>query len=162
MRSQPGGDRLGDGMTESTSSGTPTVADMTAAYALDAVDHAKTAADVELDFSEESVPHVEAILTQLHDALPKGFFGKLLGRGPSNDDILTMAKMYGSYVGEVIRRTHGGEWALIDGQVTLTNGDERVWSIAKVFKRITNGSEDNVAVYFKVLVGEYWTNSKSS
>ena len=43
-------------MTESTSSGTPTVADMTAAYALDAVDHAKAAANVELDFSEESVP----------------------------------------------------------------------------------------------------------
>jgi hypothetical protein len=26
-----------------------------------------------------------------------------------------------------------------------------VWPIAKVHKRITNGSEDNVAVYFKVL-----------
>ena len=25
-------------------------------------------------------------------------------------------------------------------------------------KRITNGSEDNVAVYFKVLVTEYWTD----
>jgi hypothetical protein len=148
-------------MTEPSSSGKPTVADMTAAYALDAVDHAKAAANVDLDFSEESVGGVEAVLTQLHNALPKSFFAKLFGRGPSSDDILTMSKMYGSYVGEVLRRTRGGEWALIDGQVTLTNGDERVWPIAKVYKRITNGGEDNVAVYFKVLVEEYWTSSKT-
>jgi hypothetical protein len=133
---------------------------MTAAYALDAVDHAKGASSVELDFSEESVAQVEAILTQLHDAMPKGFFARLFGRGPSSDDVLTMCKMYGSYVGEVLRRAHGGEWALIDGQVTLTNGDERVWPMAKVFKRLKNGSEDNVAVYYKVLVQEYWTSSK--
>ena len=50
---------------------------------------------------------------------------------------------------------------LVDGQVTLINGDECVWPIAKVFKRITNGSEDNVAVYFKVLVEDYWTASKT-
>jgi hypothetical protein len=148
-------------MSDPTSPEQPTVADMTAAYALDAVDHAKSAANLELDFSEASVARVEAILTQLHDALPKGFLAKLFRRGPSNDDILTMSKMYGSYLGEVIRKTRGGEWALIDGQVTLTNGDERVWPIAKVFKRIVNGSEDNVAVYFKVLVEEYWTASKS-
>jgi hypothetical protein len=134
---------------------------MTSAYALDAVDHAKSSANVELDFSEASVDHVEAILTELHDALPKGFIARLFGRGPSNDDILTMSKMYGSYVGEVLRRTHGGEWALIDGQVTLTHGEGRIWPIAKVFKRITNGSEDNVAVYYKVLVEEYWTDAKS-
>ena len=139
----------------------PTVADMTAAYALDAIDHAKAAANVDLDFSKESVSHVEAVLSQLHDALPKGFLAKLFNRGPSRDDILTMSKMYGSYVGEVLRRTRGGEWALVDGQVTLINGDERVWPIAKVFKRITNGSEDNVAVYFKVLAEEYWTSSKT-
>jgi hypothetical protein len=64
-------------------------------------------------------------------------------------------------VGEVLRRTHGGEWALVDGQVTLTHGAGRVWPIAKVLKRITNGSEDNVAVYYKVLVEEYWTDGTS-
>ena len=148
-------------MAEQTSAEEPTVADMTAAYALDAVDHAKAATGVDLDFSEESIGRVEAVLSQLHDALPKGFFAKLFGRGPSSDDILTMSKMYGSYVGEVLRRTRGGEWALVDDQVTLINGDERVWPIAKVFKRITNGSDDNVAVYFKVLVEKYWTASKT-
>ena len=148
-------------MSEPPSPEKPTVADMTAAYALDAIDHAKAAANVDLDFSKESVKQVEAVLSQLHDALPKGFLAKLFSRGPSSDDILTMSKMYGSYVGEVLRRTRGGEWAVVDGQVTLSNGDERVWPIAKVFKRITNGSEDNVAVYFRVLVEEYTPSSKS-
>ena len=134
---------------------TPTVADMTAAFALDAIDHAKAVASVELDFTAESIGQVEDILTKLHDALPKGFFSKLFKSGPSESDILTMSKMYGSYLGEVLRRVRGGEWKLIDGQVTLTNGDERIWPIAKVYKRITNGGEDNVAVYFKVLVEEY-------
>jgi len=41
----------------------------------------------------------------------------------------------------------------------VTNGDERIWPVAKVFKRVTNGGEDNVAVYFKVLVEEYWACS---
>jgi hypothetical protein len=138
-----------------------TVADVTAAYALDAVDHAKATANIQLDFTAESIAQVEEILAMLHDALPKGFFSKLFKRGPSSDDVLTMSKMYGSYVGEVLRRVRGGEWALIDGQVTLANGDESIWPIAKVHKRITNGSGDNVAVYFKVLVEEYGSSGTS-
>ena len=139
----------------------PTVADMTAAYALDAIDHAKATANVDLDFSAESIGRVETILTMLHDTLPKGFLSKLFNRGPSSDDVLTMSKMYGSYVGEVLRRVRGGEWALIDGQVTLTKGDERIWPVAKVHKRIVNGSEDNVAVYVRVLVQEIGAGTRS-
>lgn len=146
-------------MTESGSGETATIGDVAAAYALDAVDHAKATVNVELDFSVESVRHVEAILSQLHHALPKGFLGKIFGRGPSSDDIATMSKMYGSYVGEVLRRIGGGEWVLKDDQVTLTKDDTTVWPIVKVFKRITNGSEDNIAVYFQVLLDEHWPKS---
>jgi len=80
-------------MSEPTSS-EPTVADMAAAYALDAIGHAKDTVGIDLDFSDASIEHVEATLTLAHDTLPKGFFAKLFGRGPSRRDILTMSKIY--------------------------------------------------------------------
>lgn len=93
----------------------PTVADMMAAYAEDAVDHAKSAGGVTLDYSPASVEAVEAVLTKLHEALPKGFLARLFGRGPSPAEVATVSKMYGGYVGEVLRRARGGEWKAISG-----------------------------------------------
>jgi len=127
------------------------------AYAQDAVDHAKAAFDVDLDFSHESVERVEALLAQLHDALPRGFVSRLFRRGPSDEEVETMAKMYGCYVGEVIRRTAGGVWILDpDTYLTLTKDDARVFPPMKVHKRLHNGPEDNVWAYFSVLLREHW------
>jgi hypothetical protein len=134
----------------------PTVSDMTAAYAQDAVDHAMATADIALDFSKESVAQVEAIIAQVRGTLPRGFLAKLFRGGPSSDDVLTLSKMYGCYLGEVLRRAHGGEWALVNGEVTFTNGRQYAWPTSKVFKRITDGDGDNIVFYFEVLV-ESWT-----
>lgn len=127
------------------------------AYAQDAVDHAKTAFDVELDYSPESVERVESMLTELHAAIPRGFLARVLKRGPSNKDVETMAKMYGCYVGEVLRRASGGAWILDpETYLTLTKDDARVFPPIKVHKRLVNGAEDNVWVYFSVILREYW------
>jgi hypothetical protein len=140
----------------------PTVTDMMVAYAQDAVDMAKANFGVELDYSEASVQKVEECLTKLHDTIPKGFLGKLLGRGPSADDILQVSKMFGGYVGEVFRKYHGGAWLVepapgSDGPVVTlqhSNGG-KFWPSAKVHKRLVNGPEDNVWVYYRVLTREY-------
>ena len=33
---------------------------------------------------------------------------------PSDEQIVTFAKMLGSYVGEVFRRNHGADWGMVD------------------------------------------------
>ena len=140
----------------------PTVADMMEAYSLDAVDMAKSNFGEELDFSERSVQVVERCLKQLRDTIPKGFFGKLVGRGPSSEDIETVAKMFGGYIGEVFRKHHGGEW-IIDETMDVHDpviavqhsSGGKFFPPAKAHKRITNGQEDNVWVYYQVLTREY-------
>ncbi len=143
----------------------PTVNDMMEAYALDAVDHAKQAMGVTLDFSVESVRHVESILSTMYEARPKGLVAKLLRRSPSQQAVETFVKMYGGYVGEVLRRTAGGEWffdtEIMPGSrvIGLRHGESKVWPPAKVFKRLTNGPEDNVWHYFQVITERDWRTS---
>jgi hypothetical protein len=116
---------------------------------------------VTLDFSRESVRAVEELLARMHEARPKGLFSRLLSRGPSQEVLFTFAKMYGGYVGEVLRRTSGGEWyldqELIPGQPTigLRNGEQRIWPPAKAGKRLINGPEDNVWHYFQVVARDW-------
>ena len=139
----------------------PTLADMMEAYARDAVDHAKASAGVTLDFSPESVQKVEQVLEKAYTEMPRGL-GRLFRKGPSPEVMDSMCKMYGGYIGEVVRRTGGGEW-VIDREVapghevlSLRKGDAVVFPPAKVHKRLTNGAEDNVWFYFQVLMQQHW------
>ena len=140
---------------------TPTVADMMVAYAQDAVDHAKTAAGVTLDYSPDSIKRVEGVLETLYAAMPRGL-SRLFRRGPSREDVATMAKMYGGYIGEVVRRTAGGEWVfdteIAPGEtvISLRKGEQRIFPPTKVQKRLANGPEDNVWFYYQVLMKEHW------
>lgn len=58
----------------------PTVADMMAAYAESAVDHARAAAGIALDYSLDSIEQVELLLETLHAAIPHGL-RRILGDG---------------------------------------------------------------------------------
>ncbi len=134
----------------------PTISDVMQAYALDALDLARDRFQANLDFSEGSIEQIEKILAVLHNTLPKGGLGKLLARGPSEDEIWQMAKIWGGYAGEVIRRRWGGEWttetAAHPGTViTLRVLGSDIFPPAKVYKRLINGEEDNVWHYYLVL-----------
>ncbi len=78
----------------------PTVNDMMSAYALDAVDLARTRFGVALDFSEESINALEGILDRLHASLPTGM-QRAFRRGPTQEQIDQMAKIWGGYLGKV-------------------------------------------------------------
>jgi hypothetical protein len=140
--------------------GTPTVSDMMVAYAQDAVDHAKSVG-VSLDYSPDSIRQVEGVLEKLCAAIPRGL-SRLIRRRPSAEDMATMAKMYGGYIGEVVRRTAGGEWMLdteiVPGHtvISLRKGEQRIFPPSKVEKRLANGPEDNVWFYYQVLMKEHW------
>lgn len=70
--------------------------------------------------------------------------------------------MFGGYLGEVFRRHQGGEW-LLDDQIspggpviTLQHSSAgKFFPPAKVYKRLMNGDEDNVWIFYQVLVREY-------
>lgn len=130
------------------------------AYAQDAVDLAREQFQVNLDFSESSLEQVEKILAGLHNSLPRGVLSKLFRRGPSQEQIWEMAKGWGGYVGEVIRQRWGGEWATETAVhpgtvITLHVLGSDIFPPAKVYKRLTNGAEDNIWYYYQVLKQDF-------
>jgi hypothetical protein len=100
------------------------------------------------DFSLESLKQVDRFFDeQAANGQPKpgGLLSQQLG-----------ARLFaiGAYVGEVIRRQHGGEWqgddndpqAEINVAVRLKTGVV-FWPVQRVMKRFKNGSEDGIWIY---------------
>jgi len=130
----------------------PSLNDTMEAHAADAVDYAATCHHIELDFSPNSIDAIEKIAGRLHDDLPRGFLGKIFNRGPSDFEFNTICKILGGYVGEVIRRERGGNWGHHEGIIALQLGpDLWIFPVQKVFKRLKNGPEDNVASFYRVV-----------
>jgi hypothetical protein len=119
------------------------------AYALDAVDFARDAFALRLDWTDGSVQHIETILARMHD--------EMANARPTEEQILQFAKMFGSYVGEVFRRNHGGQWGMVTlGTDTFpgmqaNKGGGCFWPWGRVQKRLANGAEDNVWHYYQHL-----------
>lgn len=70
---------------------------------------------------------------------------------------MAFAKVFGSYVGEVYRRNHGGEWGIVTlggerypGMQTASRTD--FWPWGRAFDRITKGPEDDIAAYYSSLL----------
>lgn len=142
---------------------TPTVNDMMAAYAEDAVDYAKQQFGIQLDGSRESVEKIEAMADTLFQSIPRSRLGRLFKKGPSDEEIDTMCKMFGGYIGEVFRRAKGGDWAVNQefSAIGIQQGESWIFPPAKVHKRLTNGGEDNLWSYFRIVVEEPWERSDS-
>ena len=128
------------------------ISQITEAYALDAIDVARNNFGVILDWSEKSIKDIESILDLLHQ--------KNLENPPPEEMILKFSKVFGSYVGEIYRRNHGGKWGVVtmDGEsFPGLQGEDRkqiIWPWGKVNNRIKNGSEDNVWDYYQLITQE--------
>src|SRR6516164_3042192 len=118
-------------------------------YALDAIDLAASNFGIALDWSEASVRQVEEMLARLHD--------EMASAQPPDAAVWTFAKTFGSYLGEVLRRHHGGTWGMVSmgGQsfpgLRQTSGSLS-WPWGKAHKRLVNGPADNVCHYYSMLV----------
>jgi hypothetical protein len=129
----------------------PRIAEIASAYALDAVDFASTNFGVTLDWSDGSVRQVEEMLGRLHDDMERA--------QPAEDAVWTFAKAFGSYVGEVLRQRHGGQWGMVHMGEQSFPGLERpggrlCWPWGRAHKRIVNGPEDNIWHYYQILIGD--------
>lgn len=116
--------------------------------ALDAVDRAKELFKVDLNFSEESIKDVENIL--------EGLSKSIIRDKPSNDQIFDCAKVFSSYIGQVMKLRWGGEWK-DESEYSIKNGPalrvrgQDLFLLSKTYRRITNGSEDNVWHFYQVI-----------
>src|SRR5258707_15287677 len=79
-------------------------------YSLDAVDFMRDHFHITLDWSDESIKQIEAVMKVMHDDLKQA--------RPSPEQVAQFAKMFGSYVGEGYRKNHGATWGMVelDGQ----------------------------------------------
>jgi len=129
----------------------PNIQKMAEAYAQDATDFSAKQFGITLDWSDGSIASVENELAQMSasytSAKPR----------PTEEQVMSFAKAYGSYVGEVYRRNHGATW----GMVTLggqkfpglrTDSGVNFWPWGRALNRITKGAEDNVSDYYTALL----------
>jgi len=71
-----------------------------------------------------------------HLGIPKGI-KKLFSKGPSEELIVQMSKVWGGYVGEVFRKNLGGEWEMsksFDNAIALRINSTEFFPPAKVNK----------------------------
>jgi len=123
----------------------PKVAQIAEAYALDAIDLAANF-NVKLDWTDDSIALVETILGTLHGSIHEK---------PPEEVIWGFAKALGSYVGEVFRKNHGGEWGMIsDGGSSfpgIRSKGKMFWPWARAHQRIVGGPENNVWDYYRIM-----------
>ena len=108
-------------------------------YADEAVRAAATRGE-KLDFSAESLAGVERCLAATVDV-----------DGPlSGEDLDYATRLWGAYLGEVVRRRFGGEWQMSQypfGAVavpTLEVRGSNLYPMMKVYRRLTIGPQENL------------------
>ncbi|MBY0597397.1 hypothetical protein [Bacillus bingmayongensis] len=121
-----------------------------------AIEYAK-AFDKTFNYSEENIKELEEILdyytNDLRDKEVSGNEEEI----PTENQIYTMALIWGSYLGEVLKRHIAQEAEWIQGKVFngeevlhLQVGEWKVFPIDKVYKRFVNGREDNVISFYDI------------
>lgn len=98
--------------------------------------------NAQLDFSENSLMELETILAALAREKPQ-------------DDLSETCKVWGSYLGEVVRRRFGGEWSIETypgkqfATLTLNVNGNKLFPSIKVHRRLTEGDGDNVWEFYR-------------
>lgn len=122
-------------------------------YAEQAVAAAR-AQQIELDYSEESVKQVENILERLDG---RSVPGAASSAAPSDSETEDLCKVWGGYLGEVVRRRWGGEWVLETYPggnvltVALLTPGGTVFPSMKIYRRLSQGAAENVWSFYCML-----------
>jgi hypothetical protein len=122
------------------------------AYSLDACDFFRDHLSITLDWSDGSIRDVESVMERFHQ--------EAAGARPSQDHVMQFSKMFGSYVGEVYRRNHGGIWGWVeaDGQrfpgMRDDKSDTMFWPVGRAQKRLIEGAENNMWDYYNALLAK--------
>lgn len=113
-------------------------------YSQAAVELAGTEFERELDFTSESVDVLDEILVLVSESPDK--------------DIDFEVRLWGSYLGEVLRRRYAGGWEMTQypgGTVAVPAVDvrgSRLFPLMKVYRRLTAGEEEDLASFYAMVV----------
>jgi hypothetical protein len=108
--------------------------------------------NAQLDYSENSLMEVETILGRLAREMPAS--------KPSPEDVSEICKVWGCYLGEVVRRRFGGDWSIETypgkqfATLTLTVDGNKLFPSMKVHRRLTEGEGDDVWSFYKMVKGK--------
>jgi hypothetical protein len=103
--------------------------------------HCKTAREVfgvELDYGADSIAKLDQIISEGWPKEPPATL---------NDTVVG----FGSYLGETIRRLHGGDWCFNEENglhLDVGNLGLKIFPFAKTEKRFLNGEEDSLEFYY--------------
>jgi hypothetical protein len=99
----------------------------------------------ELDYSEESLKSLETVLASVSTNL------NLL----ENDQVEEQVKLWGGYLGEVVRRCWNGGWDLIQypGGVaavpTLLISGSQLYPLMKIYRKLTMGDRESIWDFYQ-------------
>jgi hypothetical protein len=121
----------------------PDLGSMMEGYASAAVDLGRREFKQQLDFTSESIDALDEILV-------------LIGESPELD-VDFEARLWGSYLGEVMRRRYAGSWEMTQypgGVVAVPSVDvrgSRLFPLMKVYRRLTVGEEEDLRAFFTMV-----------
>jgi len=96
--------------------------------------------DFEFGYSAESVEWLA------------GYIERLRAQGASEADLGQYTSVFGSFLGEAILASFGGQWALDEhGWHIAFDARNKAYPFAKVEKQIHNGLEDSIAGFYSVI-----------
>jgi len=112
-------------------------------YAQAAIELARTDFKQRLDFSSESIDALDDILV-------------LVSESPELD-LDFEVRLWGSYLGEVLRRRYAGSWEMTPypgGAVAVPAVDvrgSRLFPLMKVYRRLTAGEEEDLSAFYSMV-----------
>lgn len=122
----------------------PDLGAMMEGYAQAAAELARTEFQRKLDFSSESVDVLDEILVVVSESPEK--------------DLDFEVRLWGSYLGEVLRRRYAGGWEMTQypgGTVAVPAVDvrgSRLFPLMKVYRRLTAGEEEDLSSFYAMVV----------
>jgi hypothetical protein len=121
----------------------PDLGSMMEGYARAAAELARCEMQQKLDFSEESIDGLDEILVRV-------------GESPELD-LDFEVRLWGSYLGEVLRRRYAGSWEMTQypgGAVAVPAVDvrgSRLFPLMKVYRRLTVGEEEDLRSFYAMV-----------
>jgi hypothetical protein len=112
-------------------------------YARTAAEWAKKEFQQTLDYSSDSIDALDDILV-------------LVGESPELD-LDFEVRLWGSYLGEVLRRRYAGSWEMTPypgGAVSVPSVDvrgSRLFPLMKVYRRLTTGEEEDLRAFYAMV-----------
>ncbi|HXS77968.1 MAG TPA: hypothetical protein VN753_17455 [Terracidiphilus sp.] len=121
----------------------PSLGAMMEGYAQAAVETAKSEYHQDLDYSADSINTLDEIIVLISESV--------------DIDLDFESRLWGSYLGEVLRTRYAGSWEMTQypgGQVAVPAVEvrgSRLFPLMKIYRRLTNGEEEDLRTFYNMV-----------